>query len=104
MAERGPKRSTLQCRYAKIRRAILNSPSSRSRQPSGLDIHHFAHSLRKLRKERSMELKLETVVTIIHQFKTLGNQGRQNALFDFIHELPDQQKMELTAIFWVGRD
>ena len=51
-----------------------------------------------------MELKLETVATIIHQFKTLGNQGRQNALFDFIHELPDQQKMELTAIFWVGRD
>jgi hypothetical protein len=51
-----------------------------------------------------MELKLETVATIIHQFKTLGNQGRQNALFDFIHALPDQQKIELTAIFWVGRD
>jgi len=51
-----------------------------------------------------MELKLETVATIIKQFKALGNQGRQSALFDFIHGLPDQQKAELTAIIWVGRD
>ncbi len=51
-----------------------------------------------------MELKPETVSTIIKQFKTLGNQGRQSALFDFIHELPDQQKAELTAILWAGRD
>jgi hypothetical protein len=55
-------------------------------------------------REKSMELKLETVSTIIKQFKTLGNQGRQSALFDFIHGLPVQQKAELTAILWVGRD
>jgi hypothetical protein len=35
-----------------------------------------------------MELKLETVSTIIKQFEKLGNEGRQSALFDFIHELP----------------
>jgi hypothetical protein len=101
-----PKRSTTPCRYARARKSHSNL--------AALEVEQFnpqAHPAFRVfikggsrEKGKSMELKLEIVSTIIEQFKTLGNQGRQSALFDFIHGLPDQQKAELTAIIWVGRD